>query len=157
MPQWLSLTDAEDLVAQHVAAEVQKEEENPQNGQSEDDLMANDLCKVPNIIVSESGKREMELELDLDCWKVALLCPQYQSSHAMIRFLTKNSSDFWQRTPQIALCTLIVSSSATRCISYTSHQNLSLAKIETEEKILIRQLFDSYSRIALHFDPYLKN
>lgn len=75
MPQWLSLTDAETLIARHVTAEMKKEETAMQNGLAEENLMANELCKVPNMVApdNDSATPDMELELDLDCWKVTQL------------------------------------------------------------------------------------
>ena len=69
LPQWLSLTDAEDMVAKHVAAELKKEEELVEAANLEDELLAGELCKVPPLGSAETA-RMMELELDLDCWKV---------------------------------------------------------------------------------------
>ena len=84
LPQWLSLTDAEDVVAKHVAREIEKEEAiqneeaNAQNeyrnGDLGDDHLSEDVCKVPISVNPESLRKGLELELDLDCWKV---CPSF--------------------------------------------------------------------------------
>ena len=67
LPQWLPLTDAEDMIATHLAAEVEN--------LAEDELMGGDLCRVPgqSIHASLNGNGRVpapELELDLDCWQV---------------------------------------------------------------------------------------
>ncbi len=70
LPQWLPLTDAEDMIATHLAAEVEL--------LAEDELMGGDLCRVPGqaMAASLNGNGRVpapELELDLDCWQVKYL------------------------------------------------------------------------------------
>ena len=69
LPQWLPLTDAEDMIATHLAAEVEN--------LAEDELMEGNLCRVPGqpITASLNGNGRIpapELELDLDCWQVEM-------------------------------------------------------------------------------------
>ena len=67
LPQWLPLTDAEEMIATHLAAEV--------DAMSEDELLGGGLCRVPGqpVDASLNGNGRLaapELELDLDCWQV---------------------------------------------------------------------------------------
>lgn len=67
LPQWLPLTDAEDMIATHLAAEVEN--------LAEDELMGGGVCSMPGqpITASLNGNGRVpapELELDLDCWQV---------------------------------------------------------------------------------------
>lgn len=67
LPQWLPLTDAEDMIATHLAAEV--------DAMTEEELMGGDLCRVPGhpVATGLNGNGRLpapELELDLDCWQV---------------------------------------------------------------------------------------
>ena len=70
LPQWLPLTDAEDMIATHLAAEV--------DAQAEDEQIEGDLCRVPGSghLNGFNGNGKVpapELELDLDCWQVQTL------------------------------------------------------------------------------------
>ena len=71
LPQWLPLTDAEDLIARHLAAEAETMEE---------ECLAGDLCDIPQSKLSapQAGNGRLpppEIELDLDCWQVGAAGP----------------------------------------------------------------------------------
>ena len=72
LPQWLPLTDAENMIATHLAAEV--------DALAEDELMEGEICKVPRpgVMSGLNGNGRIpapEMELDLDCWQVCSFGP----------------------------------------------------------------------------------
>ena len=71
LPQWLPLTDAEEMIAKHMAA--------AEESSGCDAAGGGPLCTVPRprplVLNSGSDGRQAtpsELELDLDCWQVLL-------------------------------------------------------------------------------------
>lgn len=72
LPQWLPLTDAEEMIATHLAAEV--------DALAEDELLDGEMCKIPGpgSMSGLNGNGRVpapEMELDLDCWQVQASSP----------------------------------------------------------------------------------
>lgn len=68
LPQWLPLTDAEEMIAQHLAAGQEAADKEAVAAGS-----VGDVCNVPFSSSPASSNRSAvpELELDLDCWRVS--------------------------------------------------------------------------------------